>query len=421
MIVKEIYRRNFTLLVFLVIILSVINCSFQVGIPSVTPQHTPSADSTYKMDITNKFIDLVHFGIINHKTDFSGIPLQYTVVDSDEAPIPYARIVTVVDSAKILFRTDDQGKAYIAFDSLAIIRHPKIYGIKNNKLYSVTMDFGFSGEAGGNVEVADITMLQPYPIGADLILYNTLPKDSLHYISSIITDQRDFISNNLQLTPIHWATAIMQVGKTYTTPQTSYQFNHTNYTVFAYSKENIYKNLVFINIHEWVEQTLLHRINFTGAKYRWLTDGIAEWAPWAFYSQLPDSTREKIGLPVHKISTGIEKLIKYLNQSKQRSFELKNWKVIHTEGNQTLPTLQITKEAVQYKVAASFWLIVTQYDASILPKFLSRISQMKSVSDEEIINQLNDLLPSNLQSLLESFPVTRSIREWQKYKANFLQ
>jgi len=384
-------------------------------------QKTPEADTTQQIDLYAKFTELSHFGIISHPTDFSGIPLQYTVVDSLAAPVPYANLVSELRGAKTILRTNSQGVALLAFDSVAIMRQPQIYGVKGQAVYEVQIDFQFSGTPGEAVEVADISSLHPYPVGQDLVLYDAIARDSLDRIAALIADERQFIHDLIQLAPIPWGAAVMHIGNTYTTTQTRYHWQNREYDIFVYPIKSIATDVVFVNVHEWVEQTLLEHIQFEGTAYRWVTDGIAEWATWAFYAQLPDSARQNIGLPREKVIPALEKLIGYLEEEGQRSYSLVDWEVLETKENETLPPLQLSAEAIRYKVAASFWMEVAQYDATIIPTYLSQLAQLDTVSTEVLQSELQALLPLKLQLVLQEYQVTQAVDTYQNYLVTLQQ
>lgn len=399
----------------------VISCSVQFSVsnlPKMAPQEVPSPDSTKTLDFANEFKQLVHLGLLENVTDFSGIPLTYIVVDTSNNPVPNAKFIVELDGARIVYYTNEYGEATVAFDSVAIVKQPIIYGVKNKTRYNVSFNFQYSGSTSDTTfAVAEFSTLTPYVINNDIIvLSKKIPIDTLQVVKEMLIDEYGYITQALGVPPVKWGTAFLDIGDSFTVPQSRYNFQGDSYKIFTYQTQDIYRAMITTNVHEWVEQTLLEHIPFEGAAYRWVTDGIAEWTKWAYYARLSDTTRQEFGMPSARVIAALKNLIHYLKQEGQQTYTLTDWKALKTTAKEKMiPTFQPSNEAIRYQVAASFWMEVAQNDSSIIPTYLSELTAMNTVSGEKAQSKLETLLPTDLRSALQAYPVSRAVRVYQNY------
>ncbi len=209
----------------------------------------------------------------NVNIDGDSIPIAVMFTDSNYLPIENVRCSLIVDDTKREYLSDELG--YILF------RIPK----ENKKVScmcpsKLTANLVLSGEFFSYDKIVNIETgegMKKITSSGIRILYPSGEDDIAKKIMETMKKEKEFIKNTLGIEPVTWIVIL-----TYKSEPIFYLSSYgisLGVDSIDFRMDYIRRNYISVLVHEWVENTLLHKIGIYDSKTsnRWIGDGLAQY------------------------------------------------------------------------------------------------------------------------------------------------
>jgi|GEM_PF-2108997 len=370
-------------IVLLCSLCAILTCTIQVKMSS----HSKKSAYHFK----DMLEGLEKYSIVSHQ-NLIGLPIEVTIVDDKNKPVPYAFLVLRFKEHCDTLETDSLGIVHLTITDSLLGQNPEVRAVKNDISYgTIARLFGeFDTEAKPVVininEFASITknrMVVLYKLGAEAIAESILTH---------LNEQKSFIRSQLRLEPIPWGVILIDTPVPVILKQTHFEQDFIRYHLYPISTINIYQEFFVGNFRSLIKNTFLNAIQLSEPSAFWFFNGLADYWTYKYILTINKEERKSYGIFLYDNETNI-RLQTFFKRKLVQPVNLLKWK----------PSDQ-TDWFFGFQLFLAFWKkIYDDYRYVAVQKFLFEAKQSKLRTSKELVKVLTKYTSDEVNGLLISF------------------
>jgi len=350
---------------------------------------------------------LVASGLLKDLNEVAQIPFVFTVVDSSEKPVPRAELLVKFKDKVERYQADGSGRVTLRFDSTTVERNPLIApGVKGQEL-----DFSFAigrelGAEPGKLNIVDTDSLLVQQANGCLIYYPRGYDSIAIALAAYFPKARLLIKEVTGLEPIRWGTVLADKSLPVVLAETEVEVEGESYHFFPFSLiDGTAKDWYLVNLHEWVENTLIANLGLHDPTTRWIRDGIAEFVKYKMISKIPGGPIQNELIVATKQE--LEGILQYLKTEENKGnkeivFDLLAWE---SPGPRQLISEQ---DVLGYRLSLWFWWDTdSRYGSKVIREFLANAKRSVATKNRDFLEVLAEVTGNrNIRTRLHEFDIS---------------